>query len=43
MRSFAFQRFWPNKTGATSVEYGLIAVAVSVPLILALNGLRCKP
>ncbi|BBC02256.1 MULTISPECIES: Flp family type IVb pilin [Bradyrhizobium] len=42
MRSFAFQRFWPNKTGATSIEYGLIAVAVSVALILALNGLRAN-
>ncbi|MHC6156768.1 Flp family type IVb pilin [Bradyrhizobium brasilense] len=42
MRSSAFLRFWPNKTGATSIEYGLIAVAASVPLILALNGIRPK-
>ncbi|QOZ29659.1 Flp family type IVb pilin [Bradyrhizobium sp. CCBAU 51753] len=40
MRSFAFLRFWPDNTGATSIEYGLIAVAISVPLIFALNSLR---
>ncbi|WP_139481491.1 Flp family type IVb pilin [Bradyrhizobium ivorense] len=40
MRSSAFLRFWPNKTAATSIEYGLIAVAVSAPLIFALNSLR---
>ncbi|MFB9263090.1 Flp family type IVb pilin [Bradyrhizobium erythrophlei] len=40
MKSSPFLRFWSVKTGATSIEYGLIAVAISIPLILALNGLR---
>ncbi|WFU14839.1 Flp family type IVb pilin [Bradyrhizobium sp. CB3481] len=40
MKSFPFLRFRLDKSGATSIEYGLIAVVISLPLVVALTGLR---
>ena len=32
-------RFWRNQTGATAIEYGLIAAGISIAIIAAVNGL----
>ena len=35
-----FQRFVKDESGATAIEYGLIAAIVGVGIILSLGGLR---
>jgi len=32
-------RFWRDQTGATAIEYGLIAAGISLAIIAAVNGL----
>jgi pilus assembly protein Flp/PilA len=32
-------RFWKNETGATAIEYGLIAAGISVAIIAVVQGL----
>jgi len=32
-------RFLKNESGATAIEYGLIAAGISVPIIAVVNGL----
>jgi len=34
-----FQRFLHNESGATAIEYGLIAAGISVVIIVAVNGI----
>jgi len=31
--------FWKNESGATAIEYGLIAAGISIAIIAAVNGL----
>jgi pilus assembly protein Flp/PilA len=31
--------FWKNESGATAIEYGLIAAGISVAIIAVVNGL----
>jgi pilus assembly protein Flp/PilA len=31
--------FWTNESGATAIEYGLIAAGISVAIIAVVNGL----
>ena len=38
MRNFVL-RFWRDETGATAIEYGLIAAGISLAIIAAVNGL----
>ena len=37
-----FTRFIRDKSGATAIEYGLIAAGISVAIILAVNTLGTK-
>jgi len=32
-------KFWYNESGATAIEYGLIAAGISIAIIVAVNGL----
>ena len=32
-------RFWADESGATAIEYGLIAAGISLAIIAAVNGL----
>jgi pilus assembly protein Flp/PilA len=32
-------KFWRNESGATAIEYGLIAAGISLAIIAAVNGL----
>ena len=32
-------RFWRDESGATAIEYGLIAAGISIAIIVAVNGL----
>ena len=41
MRSF-LNRFLKDETGATAIEYGLIAALIAVVLITAMNSLKTK-
>jgi len=36
------QRFATDESGATAIEYGLIAAGISVAIIAAVNGLGTK-
>ena len=36
------QRFLDNESGATAIEYGLIAAGISVAIIAVVNGLGTK-
>jgi pilus assembly protein Flp/PilA len=38
MKNFVL-RFWRDETGATAIEYGLIAAGISLAIIAAVNGL----
>jgi pilus assembly protein Flp/PilA len=31
-------KFWREETGATAIEYGLIAAGIAVAIIVAVNG-----
>jgi pilus assembly protein Flp/PilA len=35
-------RFWRDESGATAIEYGLIAAGISVAIIAVLKGLGSK-
>jgi pilus assembly protein Flp/PilA len=35
-------RFWKDKSGATSIEYGLIAAGIAVVIITAVKGIGTK-
>jgi pilus assembly protein Flp/PilA len=32
-------KFWADETGATAIEYGLIAAGIALAIIAAVNGL----
>jgi pilus assembly protein Flp/PilA len=32
-------RFWQDQTGATAIEYGLIAAGISITIIMVVNGI----
>jgi pilus assembly protein Flp/PilA len=32
-------KFWSNESGATAIEYGLIAAGISLAIIAVVNGL----
>jgi pilus assembly protein Flp/PilA len=34
-----FAKFLANESGATAIEYGLIAAGISIAIIVAVNGL----
>ncbi len=34
-----FLKFWADQSGATAIEYGLIAAGISLAIIAAVNGL----
>jgi len=34
-----FMKFWSDETGATAIEYGLIAAGISLVIIAAVNGI----
>ena len=38
----SFQRFLNDESGATAIEYGLIAAGISVAIIAVVNGLGSK-
>ena len=33
------QKFWSDESGATAIEYGLIAAGISLAIITVVNGL----
>ncbi len=33
------QRFWSDESGATAIEYGLIAAGIALAIITVVNGL----
>jgi pilus assembly protein Flp/PilA len=35
-------RFWNDRSGATAIEYGLIAAGIAVVIIAVVNGLGTK-
>jgi pilus assembly protein Flp/PilA len=37
-----FRRFLADETGATAIEYGLIAAGISLAIIAVINGLGTK-
>ena len=41
MRSIT-QQFWKDDSGATAIEYGLIAAGISVAIIAVVNGVGSK-
>ena len=36
------RRFWADESGATAIEYGLIAAGIALAIIVAVNGLGTK-
>jgi pilus assembly protein Flp/PilA len=38
----AMQRFFRDESGATAIEYGLIAAGISIAIIAAVQGLGSK-
>ena len=34
-----FRKFWSDESGATAIEYGLIAAGISLAIITVVNGL----
>ena len=40
--SHLLTRFWKDQSGATAIEYGLIAAGISVVIIAAVNGIGTK-
>jgi pilus assembly protein Flp/PilA len=38
MKNFVL-KFWREETGATAIEYGLIAAGISIVILAAVNGL----
>jgi len=37
-----FARFLPDQTGATAIEYGLIAAGIALAIIAVVNGVGTK-
>jgi pilus assembly protein Flp/PilA len=37
-----FRKFWADETGATAIEYGLIAAGIALAVIAVVNGLGTK-
>jgi len=37
-----FARFFADESGATAIEYGLIAAGISIAIITAVNGVGSK-
>ena len=37
-----FSRFWKDETGATAIEYGLIAAGIAIAIITAVQGVGTK-
>jgi pilus assembly protein Flp/PilA len=37
-----FRKFWVDETGATAIEYGLIAAGIALAIIATVNGLGTK-
>ena len=35
-------KFWRDESGATAIEYGLIAAAIALAIISAINGMGTK-
>jgi pilus assembly protein Flp/PilA len=35
-------RFWDDQSGATAIEYGLIAAGISVAIIAVVNGIGTR-
>ena len=38
----ALRRFFEDESGATAIEYGLIAAGIALAIIVAVNGLGTK-
>ena len=36
------RKFWADETGATAIEYGLIAAGISLVIIAVVNGIGAK-
>jgi pilus assembly protein Flp/PilA len=36
------RKFWADQTGATAIEYGLIAAGIALAIIAVVNGLGTK-
>lgn len=36
------REFWANESGATAIEYGIIAAGIAVAIIAVVNGLGTK-
>jgi pilus assembly protein Flp/PilA len=36
------RKFWADETGATAIEYGLIAAGIALAIITTVNGLGTK-
>jgi pilus assembly protein Flp/PilA len=36
------KKFWADETGATAIEYGLLAAGISLVIIAAINGLGAR-
>ena len=36
------RRFWDDQSGATAIEYGLIAAGISVVIIAVVNGIGTR-
>jgi pilus assembly protein Flp/PilA len=36
------RQFWADETGATAIEYGLIAAGIALAIIVVVNGLGTK-
>jgi pilus assembly protein Flp/PilA len=36
------RNFWRNESGATAIEYGLIAAGIAVAIIAVVNGIGTK-
>ena len=36
------RRFWADESGATAIEYGLIAAGISLAIIAIVNGMGTK-
>jgi pilus assembly protein Flp/PilA len=41
-RSQLLARFWKDQSGATAIEYGIIAAGISVVIIVVVNGIGTK-
>jgi pilus assembly protein Flp/PilA len=40
--AYALRRFFADESGATAIEYGLIAAGIALAIIVAVNGLGTK-